>query len=102
MDVMDVVGAEAKAHHREVMGTWRKIALQASNSHSFWLTMQLFHPVLQVFEHFRRFLQSHDKLVQQRGFGALAILVHSKADDFMIEFDKLVDSRDLFLSITEV
>ena len=102
MDAMDVVGAEAKAHHREVMGKWRRLALSASSSHSFWLTMKLFQPVLKVFQDFWGFLQSHDKLVQQRGVGALALLVHGKAEEFMEEFDKLLDSRDVFLCITEV
>ena len=102
LDAMDFVGAEAKAHHRQVMGKWRRLALQATTSHSFWLTMKLFYPVLEVFQNFRCFLQSHDKLVQQRGVGALAVLVHSKADEFMDEFDKLLDSRDVFFSIAEV
>ena len=102
MDAMDTIGAETRIHHREVMGRWRKCAIEASNSKSFWLTISLLHPVVQVVEHFRHFLQSHEKLVQQRGVGALALLVHGKADEFMKEFDDLLESRDAFLAITEV
>ena len=95
IDSVDFFSAELSANYALTTGKWRRKALGAIHSHSFWIVARCVQGVLQLFERIRRFLQKHKELVAETGAGSIAYLVWGKVNVYMREFKKLADADPL-------
>ena len=96
LQLVDELSIQETEAYSKKIGKYRRSTLTCSKDKLWWLLIEVMNSCKQPTVHFSAFLKKHfpDEFVAKHG-NALAQLVHGRAQDFMNEFEQILDRADL-------
>ena len=96
LQLVDELAIQETEAYTKKIGKYRRSTLTCSKDKLWWLLIEVMSSCKQPTVHFSAFLKKHfpDDFIAKHG-NALTQLVHGRAQEFMNEFEQLLDSADL-------